>query len=606
MTPAPDAPPRDETAERWGDAVRAARLVAVDPAGIGGIVLRAHAGPVRERWLALLQGALAEGTPLRRLPVRAGDDRLLGGLDLAETLRLGRPVLERGLLADCDGGIVVAAMAERMTAGTAARLAAALDTSSVHLERDGLAARLTTRIGVVALDEGIAEDERPPPALAERLGCHLDLTPVGVTASEDLSAALEGTEETAAARSRLGRVAVDGEILAALVAAAAALGIGSLRAPSLALKAARAAAALDGRDQVAPEDAELAARLVLAPRATCLPALPEDTAPEEDQAEEPDEAPEDDADTPAGEDDSEPDRLEDRVLAAAAAAIPADLLALLNLSQGGRRPPRASGPAGAPQKSLSRGRPLGTRQGRPGGGVRLNVVETLRAAAPWQPVRRARQGDDAAADTGRRVLVRPDDFRINAFKQRSESTAIFLVDASGSAALHRLAEAKGAVETLLADCYIRREQVALIAFRGQTADLLLPPTRSLVRAKRSLSGLPGGGGTPLAAGIDAGVALAEALSRKGRTPILVLLTDGRANIARDGSPGREQAGADALAAARAVHLAGLPALLIDMAPRPQPAAQALAMAMAARYLALPHADPGTVSQAVRVTAAEAA
>ena len=145
-----------------------------------------------------------------------------------------------------------------------------------------------------------------------------------------------------------------------------------------------------------------------------------------------------------------------------------------------------------------------------------------------------------------RILIRKDDFRISRFKQRTETTTIFVVDASGSAALHRLAEAKGAVELLLADCYIRRDQVALIAFRGSVAEMLLPPTRSLARAKRSLAGLPGGGGTPLAAGLDAAFALADSVRRKGQTPTVIVLTDGRANIARDGGQGRPRAEEDAM------------------------------------------------------------
>ena len=138
------------------------------------------------------------------------------------------------------------------------------------------------------------------------------------------------------------------------------------------------------------------------------------------------------------------------------------------------------------------------------------------------------------------------------FKHRSETTTIFVVDASGSSALHRLGEAKGAVELLLADCYVRRDRVALVAFRGKAAELLLPPTRSLVRAKRCLADLPGGGGTPLASGIEAGLALADAVKRRGGTPLLVLLTDGRANVARDGQGGRTQAGEEALTGARLV------------------------------------------------------
>lgn len=138
-------------------------------------------------------------------------------------------------------------------------------------------------------------------------------------------------------------------------------------------------------------------------------------------------------------------------------------------------------------------------------------------------------------------MVRRDDLRIRILKQRTETTTVFCVDASGSAALERLAEAKGAVELLLAEAYVRRDRVALVAFRGTGAELVLPPTRSLTRAKRGLSGLPGGGGTPLAAGIDAAVAVALGVRRGGSRPAIVLLTDGRANVARSGEgdgPGR--------------------------------------------------------------------
>ena len=175
---------------------------------------------------------------------------------------------------------------------------------------------------------------------------------------------------------------------------------------------------------------------------------------------------------------------------------------------------------------------------------------------------------------------------------------MFVVDASGSSALNRLAEAKGAVELLLADCYVRRDQVAVLAFRGRGAELLLPPTRSLVRAKRSLAGLPGGGGTPLASGIDAAAALGASIARKGETPIVVLLTDGRGNIARDGSPGRAKAADDVDLAARQFRAVGLSALLIDTSPQPQAAARALAQVMGASYLPLPHAGSAALSQAV--------
>ena len=199
--------------------------------------------------------------------------------------------------------------------------------------------------------------------------------------------------------------------------------------------------------------------------------------------------------------------------------------------------------------------------------------------------------------------MRRDDFRIIRFKQRIGTTTVFAVDASGSAAMHRLGEAKGAVELLLADCYVRRDQVALLAFRGQGATVLLPPTASLLRAKRSLAGLPGGGPTPLAAGIEAALALAVSIRRTGRTPVITLLTDARANIARDGNGGRPRAEAEALEAARGVRAAGLAALLVDTSPRPNPFARRLADEMGARYVPLPYADASALSRAVRAAAA---
>ena len=175
---------------------------------------------------------------------------------------------------------------------------------------------------------------------------------------------------------------------------------------------------------------------------------------------------------------------------------------------------------------------------------------------------------------------------------------MFCVDASGSAALERLAEAKGAVEALLAEAYVRRDRVALVAFRGRGADLVLSPTRSLTRAKRSLAGLPGGGGTPLASGLDAALAVALGVRRGGGLPVVVVLTDGRANVARDGEGGRARAGEEALAAARAIRQANLPALVVDTGARGG-GASAMAEAMAARYLALPRIEGGVIGAAVK-------
>lgn len=590
-------PPQAEPSA-WADAALAAALFAIDPVGLGGVRVRSCAGPVRDRWLSLLR-SLAPHLTFRRVTPNAADDRLFGGLDLAATLAAGRPIAETGLLAALDGGVAVIAMAERLPPSLAARLAAAMDAGAVVTERDGLSLRSPSRFGIVALDEGVQDDERPPGALVERLAfqVELDAVPLGAADPE----ALPTADAITAAQARLAHIASGDDVVAALCSTSAALGIETLRAPLLALRAARAAAALAGCASVSSADTALAARLVLAPRARFAPA-----APGPDQTAEPPASPPDPA---AGGEQAEAEgneevrpSLDEVVLAAAAASIPAGLLASLNAGERLRLRSSRSGRVGKILQGARRGRPNGVRRGEPGRAGPLSLVDTLRAAAPWQPLRRIGRGPGEAIPG--RIDVRREDFRVTRFKQRSETTTIFVVDASGSSAFHRLAEVKGAVELLLADCYVRRDSVALIAFRGFGAELLLPPTRSLVRAKRSLAHLPGGGPTPLAAGIAAALGLADATRRKGGTPLMVLMTDGRGNTTRDGGTGRDAATADALAAARAVRAAGTMALLVDISPKPRQQAEALAAEMGARYLPLPHADATLLSAAIRRSTAQ--
>lgn len=149
---------------------RAAEILAVDPAGLGGVRLRAAPGPARDAFMACLRALLPDGAPWQRLPLHADDDRLLGGLDLPATLQAGRPVRQRGLLAGCDGGVLVLAMAERLSPGTAARLGTVLDTQQVSSARDGFEAVEPARLALLALDEGIDADEALAPALATSVG----------------------------------------------------------------------------------------------------------------------------------------------------------------------------------------------------------------------------------------------------------------------------------------------------------------------------------------------------------------------------------------------------------------------------------------------------
>ncbi|MEG3177825.1 magnesium chelatase subunit D [Sphingomonas sp. RB3P16] len=560
------------------DALLAARLCACDPVGLGGMILRGG-GDVRDDVVSALQEALPPRAPLRRIPAHVDDDALLGGLDLGATLALGRPVQQRGVLAAADGGVVVLPMVERMADSTAARIAGALDSRAVG--------DAPVRLVVVALDDGV-EDEAPPQALVERLAFRIDLsdwrTPMDMAASP--------TPEN---RDSVPAEANGFDPFAVFAGAALALGVESARAPLFALRAARAAATLARRTELTEDDLLLAVRLVLAPRATRFPAQAEperqaEPDPHASQDRQDDPPPADDGDS-TDQDTPEPSIQpppDDVVLAAALATLPRDVLERIATANGRSAASRARG-AGERRESALRGRPLAARAGLPRGGLRLSLIDTLRAAAPWQALRDRGTGP---------VRIRRADLRIRRFETRAEMLTIFVVDASGSAAAARLAEAKGAVELLLAQAYVKRAHVALLAFRGIAAELLLPPTRSLTRARRALAELPGGGGTPLAAGLSAALDLAETARARGRTPFLVILTDGRGNIAADGSTVRERAQTDAESAARAIGQARIGAAFVDTSARPRPEAARLALAMGARYLPLPRADAAAMHRAV--------
>ncbi|WP_086616672.1 magnesium chelatase subunit D [Erythrobacter tepidarius] len=550
------------------EAVLAARLFLLAPRLFGGMVLRG-ASPAREALVA----ALGEAIALRRMPGHVDDERLLGGIDLAASLAAGKPVRQTGLIEEARGGALIAGMAERMDASIAGRLAQMLDSSA----DEGKAA-------LVLCDDATEPDEGPPVSLTERLAFACDLSQ---------SRRWQGVELAPAVGSLADVAPLDEAAMKALAATAEMLGVVSLRALIFAGAAARALAALDGRGAAEARDLEGAVRLVLAPRATRLP--PEEAEHPPEQQDEPPPPPEGERDNQQDSErqqQQEPE-LADILVEAAKAAIPANLLA--QLAQG--KAPRRSNASGTGQKrkAATRGKPLGARPGIPRGGAKLALIDSLRAAVPWQAVRRREQGANPDAP----IIMRKQDLRIRRFEERAARVTIFAVDASGSAAAARLAEAKGAVELMLAQAYVTRSQVALVAFRGETAELLLPPTRSLTRARRSLIDLPGGGGTPLAMGLNAARECAEAVIARGRSAALVILTDGRANIAADGSPGRAQARQDAEAAARAICARGIDALVIDISARPGPEGAALAEAMGGRFLALPRADARMLQSAIK-------
>ena len=232
--------------------------------------------------------------------------------------------------------------------------------------------------------------------------------------------------------------------------------------------------------------------------------------------------------------------------------------------------------------------------GKPGYGKRIDVLATLRAAAPWQKIRRA-----ARPDVSAKFIIFPRDIHVKQYEMPSERVVIFGVDASGSAALARLSEAKGAIEIMLSDAYAKRDYVALVGFRGQSAEVLLPPTRSLVLAKKTLASFAGGGGTPLASGMKCALELAEKSKRDGRTPTLAFLTDGKANIALDGSANRDSAMIDVTQLAGFAHQMGVSSIMIDVGRRPNAKLEQVAVTMGGHYLPLPLADARSVSNIIR-------
>jgi magnesium chelatase subunit D len=570
----------------WLDAQLALLALQVSPCGFGGVWLRAGHGPVRDLWLYQLQASI---TNIQKIPLSVDDDRLLGGIDLTLTLQSGKLTHQNGLLANAHGGLVVLPMAERFSPQLVSILCQTQDRGySVRHASDHIT---NCRFGIVALDESDEDEPGLSANLADRLGIWLDLHGVTRFESGNTLTLLEASE-LAAVQGRLQRIVPEEQIVLTLCELASALGINSMRSIYSALHLVCVHAALHGRYVPDDDDVAFSARMVLGPRATRLPQFDVDEAIAQNENSEcaPSE-PLTSEERLASEDTTEPlereqnssEPAQELLLSAALASLPTKLLDTLKTGKVPGKSLSTSGSLGQAARSNLRGRPLAPRPGKPGSGKRLHLLSTLRAAAPKQRIRQSPLGTS-------HIAIRYEDFHVRRYEQRRPTCLIFALDASGSAAQQRLAEAKGAVELLLEQSYARRDSVCVVAFRGKQAQLLLPPTRSLVRAKRELAGLPGGGGTPLASGIQAALLQADLLQRGGATPLLVVLSDGRANVALSGMGGRIQAQSDANALAEQWCNKKWGALWIDTSKQPDPAAQQLAASMGAVYFPMPYVE----------------
>jgi magnesium chelatase subunit D len=232
------------------------------------------------------------------------------------------------------------------------------------------------------------------------------------------------------------------------------------------------------------------------------------------------------------------------------------------------------------------GRRVGAERPADGSGA-LHLVETIRAAVPQQHARGRREGP---------LVLRPTDVRVAVREGRESNLVLFCVDASGSmAARKRMEQVKTAVLSLLLDAYQRRDKVGMVTFRGDRADLALPPTGSVDVAARRLAELPTGGRTPLAEGLQraAEVLELERIRDPRRRPLLVVVTDGRAT-----------AGGDAIVRSRTVagHLArsGVAAVVVDCESGPMRMGLA---GVLAEHLGAEHVPVGEVSADALVAAA---
>lgn len=489
--------------------------------------------------------------PFINLPLGATEDRVIGTLDLERALKGAQRVFQPGLLAAAHRGILYIDEVNLLPDHLVDVLldAAAMGVNSV--QREGLSvshpARFTL-IGTMNLEEG---DLRPQ--LLDRFGLMVEVTAprdktlraevvrrrIAYEADQTAYAAVwsqqqhELREQLATAQRLLPTVTLADALLDLISSVCCEFEVASLRADIVIHKAARALAALAGRTEVTPDDIRIAAELALPHRRRRKPfeqpGLDKDRLDElMQQAQQPDEASEPDDGQQDGESQDKPQ------VFAAAALSHAPKITVESVT---KQP--ASGKRSAAANS-TRGRVVRTMPDQ--NPDSLAVGATLRSAA-------LRGGD---------FTVSKNDLHQQIRSGKSANLILFVVDASGSMAAQRRMEAvKGAVLTLLTDAYQQRDQVAVIAFRGESASVLLSPTRSVDLAEQQLRELPTGGRTPLPHALQ--LALETLEQTNDIPPLLVLLSDGKANVAlNDGDPWQETLSYAGLLAER-----GIPALVLD-------------------------------------------
>ncbi len=632
-------------------AKRALLLLAVEPR-LGGLLMALPSGTGKRKlvkvFVSLLEALKPDGreAALVRVPLGVGQDRLLGGLSPEPEAAGARWRYRKGLLAQADRGVLQVDHVNLLPEAPLRAIASSLDSGRVGVEREGVSTSHPARFALVGAYD--PAEGRPGAIIEARVGLLVDGSytpdldqrrrvlellrgyeegrPGWEPAGSAVAPAGSGPAPSAAesilqARSRMGQVGISEGDLRRLVGEAARLGLEGHRLDLFAIWAARAHAALAGRSQVSEKDLEMAARLVLWPRALPVDEKPaagprhEQARPEEGQG---DEAPGPEPGAPT-EDRSPPAQEPPRPVDALPGKFPEEMVAQLPASRaaGRRQGTMSQRLPGSPGRAFRAGLQPDRRRS-------IAVAATLRAAAPWQYWRRrqaaAVPGDDRdrpraggrgpAGRVGAGMVIRASDLRFHRFRSKAGILFVFVVDASGSMAVNRMAQAKGATARLLQQAYVFRDQVALVRFGGDGAQTLLPPTRSVERAMRLVEALPAGGATPLAAGLVQALEVARAARLRGSPqPVLLILTDGRAN--RPVRPAPLGQGSKAAALQRELQLLGgeirqeaLTAVVVDTRPPFLAGGEGRTLAdrIGARYLRLPRTDQGALFQAVKSVA----